>query len=114
MKTVPTSFGTYTLVTPEEAKDMMTQGTFAIIDVRRPDEYAEKHLAGARLVPNESIGNSLIDGLPLTKTILVYCKSGKRSEMATKKLLSLGYSRIYNMAGGIDAWPYDTVSSADA
>lgn len=114
MKTVPTSFGTYTLVTPEEAKDMLSQGNLALLDVRRPDEYKEKHIEGARLVPNESIGGSLIPDLPLKKTILVYCKSGKRSEIATKKLLSLGYTTVYNMEGGIEAWPYDTVSGDEA
>lgn len=114
MKVVPTSFGHYTSVTPEEAKDMLSQGDLALLDVRRSDEYEEKHLKGARLMPNESIGGSLIKGLPLAKTILVYCKSGKRSEMATKKLLSLGYSHVYNMEGGIEAWPYDTVSGKDA
>lgn len=114
MKYIPTSFGTYISVTPEEAKDMLSQGDLALLDVRTKAEFAEKHLAGARNIPNETIGSSLIDGLALTKTILVYCKSGKRSEMAVKKLLSLGYTHVYNMAGGIEAWPYDTVQGEAA
>lgn len=113
MKYIPTSFGTYISVTPAEAKDMLSQGNLALLDVRRKDEYAEKHIPGAQLVPNETIGNSLLKGIPLVKTLLVYCKSGKRSEQAVKKLLSLGYSHIYNIAGGIDNWTYDTVSGTE-
>ncbi|HHY40142.1 MAG TPA: rhodanese-like domain-containing protein, partial [Syntrophaceticus sp.] len=40
--------------------------------------------------------------------ILVYCRSGKRSSEAAKKLADMGYTNVYNMLGGINEWPYET------
>lgn|GEM_PF-4296883 len=43
------------------------------------------------------------------KTILVYCRSGRRSETAAKSLIKMGYTNTYDFGGIID-WPYKTVS----
>jgi len=40
--------------------------------------------------------------------ILIYCRSGNRSQQASQKLIDMGYSRVYDF-GGIKDWPYETV-----
>ena len=80
-----------------------------ILDVRRPDEYAEGHIEGAINVPNESIIDTAPEELPdKNKLILVYCRSGRRSKEDAGKLVSMGYTDIKEFGGIID-WPYGTV-----
>ncbi len=101
----------YTQISQEEAKQMMeVDDGHLIVDVRREDEYAEKHIPGAINVPNESIGTSMPKQLPdLDQVILVYCRSGSRSKAASEKLASIGYTRVYEF-GGIMNWTGETVS----
>ncbi len=81
---------------------------FVLLDVRRADEFAISHIAGAILLPNEEIGDSRPTMLPdLSVPIYVYCRSGNRSLQAAKKLAALGYT-VYDF-GGILTWPYGTV-----
>ena len=95
-------------ISPEEAKDMMEQGGVVIVDVRRADEYAEGHIPGAILVPNETILTEAASALPDRNAILlVYCRSGRRSAEAAEKLISLGYRHVYDFGGILD-WNYET------
>ena len=48
----------------------------------------------------------------LNQEILIYCRSGNRSSQAAKKMLEAGYTNVYDF-GGINDWPYDTVSGSD-
>ncbi|MCH4167534.1 MAG: rhodanese-like domain-containing protein [Megasphaera sp.] len=104
--------GAYHKITAQEAKQMMTDNPkVVILDVRTAGEYAEKHIPGARLVPNETIGNTPIEGLRTDDVILVYCRTGHRSKQASDKLVKMGYKNIYDF-GGITTWPYDTEPGA--
>jgi rhodanese-related sulfurtransferase len=87
-----------------EAVDLMkTAKNYIILDVRRPDEYANGHIPGAINVPNEEIDTSEIPELPdKSQKILVYCRSGKRSKEAAKKLVKLGYTDIVEFGGILD------------
>lgn len=95
----------------EEAHARMTSGDpVVVVDVRTAEEYAEKHIEGAILIPNEEIGAERPELLPLRDAeILIYCRSGNRSAQAAEKLVKLGYSNISDF-GGINDWSYDTVS----
>lgn len=100
----------YHKITQEEAKEMIDAGGVTIVDVRREEEYRERHIPDALLVPNESIGDSQPEQLPdLDAVLLVYCRTGVRSKQASEKLVKLGYTNVYDI-GGITTWPYDTVS----
>lgn len=82
---------------------------FVLLDVRRLDEYNESHIPGALLLPNELIGTTRPMELPhLDVPIYVYCRSGRRSLEAAKKLADMGYT-VYDFGGIID-WQYGTVS----
>lgn len=102
---------TYRQISMSEAITMMEkEKDYIILDVRRPDEFAEKHIPGAINIPNEIIGTEEIKELPNKKQlILVYCRSGNRSKQASEKLVKLGYTNIVEFGGIID-WPGETVS----
>lgn len=99
----------YRSISQDEAKRMMEQdGSFIIVDVRREDEYAEGHIPGAILIPNESINQEPPKELPeKDQVILVYCRSGRRSKEASQKLADMGYTHVYEFGGIID-WTGET------
>ena len=101
----------YTQISMEEAVSMMeTEKDYIILDVRTPEEFAEKHIPNAINVPNEVIGTEEIMELPdKDQLIFVYCRSGNRSKQASEKLVALGYTNIYEF-GGINDWTGETVS----
>jgi rhodanese-related sulfurtransferase len=79
---------------------MASETNYIILDVRRPDEYADGHIPGAINVPNETIGTSEIPELPdKSQLILVYCRSGRRSKEASEKLVKLRYTNIVEFGG---------------
>ena len=92
-------------ITAEEAMNLMeTEEDYVILDVRTKEEYDEKHIKGAVLIPNETIGKDEIPELPdKDQMILVYCRSGNRSKQASEKLAQLGYTNVYEF-GGINNW----------
>ena len=96
--------GSYRQIDMDEAVRMMkTEKNYIILDVRRPDEFAEGHIPGAINVPNETIGTDEISMLPSkSHLILVYCRSGRRSKEATEKLVKLGYTNIVEFGGILD------------
>lgn len=104
---------------------MVEKGDVFILDVRTPDEFNSSHIEGATLIPlSNASGSNLsldrllkvrIDEVP-KKKILVYCRTGRRSNTASTMLVNAGYSQVYNMEGGITAWTdaeYPVVSSED-
>ena len=94
----------YRQISMDEAVKMMKdEKNYIILDVRRPDEYAEGHIPGAINVPNEEIGTADIAELPSkSQLILVYCRSGRRSKEASEKLTKLGYTNIVEFGGILD------------
>lgn len=106
--------GTYQIIDPENVKKMMDNGDdFILVDVRTPEEFEETHIPSAINIPVETIGNEKPAALPeLNATIVVYCRVGNRSAVAAKALIALGYTSVYDM-GGINTWPYDTVSGPE-
>ena len=103
----------YRSVSPGEAQAMMEKETdYILLDVRTLGEFAEKHIPGAILIPNETIGSQPPEQLRRKdQLILVYCRSGNRSKQAAQKLAGMGYTRIVEI-GGINQWPGQTVTGA--
>ena len=105
-----TAENSYKQISMDEAVTMMEEETdYIILDVRTPEEFAEKHIPNAINVPNETIGENEIPELTRKdQMILVYCRSGNRSKQASEKLVKLGYTNIYEF-GGINDWTGETV-----
>ena len=105
--------GAYHKIDAKEAKRMMDEGNVTVVDVRRAEEYAQKHIPGALLVPNETIAEEAAEKLPDKEAVyLVHCRTGVRSKQAAEKLIELGYQNIYDFGGIVD-WPF-AVESGEA
>ena len=101
---------TYEQITAEQAKTIMdTEKDYVIIDARTEEEFAEGHIKNAILIPEYEIANRAEKELPdKEQLILVYCRSGRRSKIASEELVKLGYTNVKEFGGIID-WPYDIV-----
>ena len=101
----------YRQINMDEAITMMEEeSSYIILDVRTPEEFADKHIPGAINIPNETISTEEIPELPdKDQLILVYCRSGNRSKQASEKLVALGYTNIVEF-GGINDWPGEIVT----
>ena len=81
---------------PQKASEFLRLGA-TVIDVRTPQEYAQQHLPGALNMPLENLAENLHQLPP--GTLLLHCKSGMRSNMATGLLRKKGYEQVYNLGG---------------
>ena len=101
---------TYEQITAEQAKTIMdTEKDYVIIDARTEEEFAEGHIENAILIPEYEIASHAEKELPdKEQLILVYCRSGRRSKIASEELVKLGYTNVKEFGGIID-WPYDIV-----
>jgi adenylyltransferase/sulfurtransferase len=95
-------------ITPRElaARLERRDGTFDLIDVREPGEWAIARIEGARLIPLGQIPASL-SSLDKTREIVVMCRSGVRSADAARFMQREGFARVKNLAGGILRWSSD-------
>lgn len=94
------------VVSPKEFQTKLTEDTSAyLLDVRKPDEFAAGHLAGAHLLNwlDTEAFKADAKNLDKEKTIYVYCRSGRRSNAAANYLAEQGY-KVVDMDGGILAW----------
>ena len=101
----------YHKISASDAKARLDSGDeLILLDVRTKEEFDAGHIAGAVLLPNETILDSQPDALPdLNAEILIYCRSGNRSAQAANKLVAMGYTNVYDFGGIID-WPYEVVT----
>lgn len=94
---------------PTQAKAIMESGErFVLLDVRTEEEYKENgHIKDAILIPDFELKEK-VEGVISDKNelILVYCRSGRRSNASAKVLSSMGYTNVKDI-GGIMNWPYD-------
>lgn len=76
-----------------------------IIDVRTPKEYAEGHIAGARLIDylDTAAFDKTVGKLSARKHYYVYCRSGRRSHDAAVKMRKRGLT-VTDMKGGFISW----------
>lgn len=95
----------YTTVDTKDFAEKIKSPDVILVDVRQPDEYAEGHIEGAINIDvnNADFVETALKRLPKDKIIAVYCRSGKRSALASGILSKLGYE-ILNLDGGIMAW----------
>ena len=102
-ETVTAPGGTYQNVTPAELQTMLKDKDFVLINVHIPFEGNLPETALS--IPYNEIEPNLSQ-LPTDKSakIVLYCRSGRMSEMAAEQLVSLGYSNVWNLKGGMVGW----------
>lgn len=93
---------TYRKIAPTEAQAMMTD-TAITLDVRTQSEYDEGHIAGAILLPDTEVAARAEELLSdKNQTILIYCRSGRRSANSAQVLVDMGFAKVYDFGGIID------------
>ena len=89
----------YIKISSQEAQDMMRYDV-VILDVRTREEFDEGHVPGAVLLPYNEIrekAESVIANKD--QAIIVYCRTGRRSEIASVTLIDMGYTKVYDLGG---------------
>ncbi len=96
----------YQRIVPAEVKKRLDAGEKALlVDVRTPEEYAEKHIQNSLSLPLDQLERQAIKRIPdKTTPVFVYCLSGSRSARAAGILAKLGYNHVYDM-GAMGNWP---------
>lgn len=87
----------------ELKRKMDAREAFELIDVREPFEFEIARIHGAKLIPLGEIAERA-DELHREHAIVVHCHSGGRSTEAVRLLQQRGFTNVYNLEGGIDAW----------
>jgi rhodanese-related sulfurtransferase len=94
-------------ITVEDARKLQTEGV-PVIDVREADEYAEGHVVGAPLIPHKSVYERAEEVGQVTggkdEPVMFICKKGQRSAVAAEFAAAAGFTKLYNIEGGTDAW----------
>ena len=86
-------------------KELVDAGKGIILDVRTPEEVSEGFINNASTINlYDDDFNAKINLIQKDKQIYVYCKSGGRSSEAAELLKKNGFSKIYNLMGGISEW----------
>jgi rhodanese-related sulfurtransferase len=95
-----------TLLPPAEFQKELSESKDALlIDVRTPAEFAAGHLPGAVNINfNSPDFKAQIGKLDKHKPVFVYCAVGGRSGSATSQMSAMGFPKIVDMQGGINAW----------
>lgn len=95
----------YHKISGDEAAKMMSDDVI-VLDVRTQQEYDEGHIKNAVLLPLDTINEETVSEYlqDKGKTILVYCRTGRRSEEAAKQLIELGYTDVYDFGGIVTDW----------
>lgn len=75
-----------------------------LLDAREPEEYAVSHLDKAQWVGYNTFKPENVKDVPKDAIVVVYCSIGYRSEKIGEQLKKLGYTKVYNLYGGIFEW----------
>ena len=94
------------LVTQQEMLRMIEAGTAPmILDVRTAEEYAEGHVPGAINISHDELADRLAEIEAAKEAgVIVYCRSGRRSNIAEELLLGQGYANVQHLEGDMLAW----------
>ena len=88
-----------------EATRLMNQPGALVLDVREPAEFAAGHLPHARHIPLGQLAGRVEEIAKFKdKPVIVTCRSGARSGSACRTLKKAGFSKVYNLKGGVPAW----------
>ncbi|MCJ2520540.1 MAG: molybdenum cofactor biosynthesis protein MoeB, partial [Candidatus Thermoplasmatota archaeon] len=88
---------------PVDVVERLRRGEITLLDVREPVEWQICHIEGATLMPVGEVPYR-VGELSTAENIVVHCHTGVRSARITQFLRDLGFTKVWNMDGGIDAW----------
>jgi rhodanese-related sulfurtransferase len=86
------------------AERLLSTSNWALLDTREIDEFEISHLPGAKWIGHKDFSASRVADVDKERQIIVYCSIGVRSEQIAEKLISLGFTHVWNLYGGIFNW----------
>ena len=96
----------YENITARSLKARLDAGdTPVLLDVREPWEFELARIDGSKLIPMSELGERLAELDPGAETVVI-CHHGNRSSYVTQALQGVGFERVFNLEGGLDAYSY--------
>jgi rhodanese-related sulfurtransferase len=93
------------VVSPKEAATMRVKNKAVIVDVRENDDWNEHRIHNAIHIPLSQLNERLAELEPYkSRPVITQCQAGLRSAQAQLILKAAGFSKVYLMNGGIQAW----------
>lgn len=97
-------------ISSEEARKLVDEGRILILDVRTPMENLQARIKNSIPIPLQEL-ESRIHEIPRNRSILVYCRSGSRSLMASRILERHGFREVLNLEKGIQDCPFECLDA---
>lgn len=93
-------------IAPEQAKVIIDERTAFLVDVRTEAEHTDRHIPGTdALIPVQELAQRIHELKPWKgKPILLYCRSGNRTQQAAELLQKHGFTDVTDLKGGIQEW----------
>ena len=91
------------VINAEKLVELQKSGV-KVVDVRRPEEFAEGRIPGAVNVTLSENFAELMAEFDKNESVIVYCRSGRRSTNAANQLQSAGYTKVLNYTGSYLDW----------
>ncbi len=93
-----------TLLNADEVQEIIKQKEVELIDVRTVEEFNENYIEGAHNLIYDEDFEEKVKHLDPSKTIVVYCQSGNRSQECTRLMQDFGFLKIIELEGGLEQW----------
>lgn len=95
-----------TILSKEDFKNSLNKETIQLVDVRTKKEFDSGHIPKATNIDffKQSEFIALFSKLDKNAPVYLYCRSGNRSQKAAKKLVDLGFTKVYDLKGGYLIW----------
>jgi rhodanese-related sulfurtransferase len=93
-------------ISPDELKQLLENKDaekFILVDARDEEEFEKEHLPNAINIDKYNFLD-FAETTPKEKTLIIYCRSGRRSQRMAQKLIRKGFMSVYNLLGGFNAW----------
>ncbi|GGE42354.1 rhodanese-like domain-containing protein [Psychroflexus planctonicus] len=95
------------VITSDEMEMLLLSDSVQLIDVRSFEDFQDKHLKGAQSIVFDADFEENILKLDKSKPVAVYCRTGRRSKECSQVLKEQGFSKIYELEGGLEKWEHD-------
>jgi rhodanese-related sulfurtransferase len=90
------------IITAQELGPLL--GKVTLVDVREPEEFADGHIEGCKLIPLGEVQARAVAELRKDDDIVIYCAHGVRSMHALRAMAQLGFTQLRSLEGGFCAW----------
>ncbi len=107
--------GEIELISPQQVYDAVhSDDSIQLVDVRTQKEFKVSHLKGSQnICVTDRDFDEKVKTLDKNRPVYVYCKKGVRSANAAKKLRKMGFTKVYDMEGGILLWDENNLQAKD-